>query len=253
MRTNRLYRALLGTAAALVAHVGIACPDGYSRNMLGMCLPNLGPGGAIDPGRAGRELLVEQNAPILKNLILASRSEAFSRGTSSLPPEIVQEFSGFFGSNVLAVRWGVGGGNDLSLQANAFRYGDRQAIVLDTVIVFRSRSDASPSNLWLWAHELAHVEQYRSWGIDDFTKRYIRDYNAVENEAERRAQEFLAWRRDRQAQANPPQSQPWPTQPQQGQHGSMCVTPYGRCGWVGPVGWNCACAINGSLIPGSIR
>lgn len=235
-----LGRGILGLVAVLAAAASFACPDGYSRNMFGMCMPNIGPDGAIDPGRLTREVFVEQNAPILKNLILASRGEAFSRGTFSLPSQISQEFTGFYAPNVLSVRWGVGGGNDLSLQANTFRYGDRRAIVLDTVIVFRDMSDTE--DLWLWAHELAHVEQYRAWGIDDFTKRYIRDYNAVEDAAERRAQEFLAWRQRRSQ-----------TPPTPGQGGSVCVTQFGSCSWVGPVGWNCSCAIRGGLFPGIIR
>lgn len=211
-------------------------------------MPNAGSGGAIDPGRVGREVIVEQNAPILKNLILVSRQEAFSRGTSSLPPQIIHEFTGFYAPNVLSVHWGVGGGNDLSIQANAFRYGDRRAIVLDTVVVFRNLSDASVNELGLWAHELAHVEQYRAWGIDDFTKRYIRDYNDVEAAAERRAQEFLAWRDQRISRATV--QQPGPS-PQSG--GTVCATSFGSCGWFGPIGWNCSCAINGSMYQGIIR
>lgn len=246
-----LRRCTLGLAAALGATASFACPDGYSRNMFGMCMPNIGHGGAIDPGRVAREAFVEQNAPILKNYILVSRGEAFGRVTFPLPARILQQFSGFYAPNVLSVRWGVGGGNDLSLQSSAFRYGDRQAIVLDTVIVFRDMSDASESNLGLWAHELAHVEQYRAWGIDDFTKRYLRDHNAVEAEAERRAQQFLAWRASQPLA--PPQAQRWPAPPIQGHGGSVCVTQFGSCGWFGPIGGGCSCAIRGGLYPGVIR
>jgi hypothetical protein len=230
-----------------------ACPDGHSKNFLGMCMPNVGSGGAIDPQKVATEVVVESTAPVLKNLIIASRNEAFGRGTSALPAQIIQEFSGFYASNVLAVQWGLGGGNDLSLQANSFRYGDRAAIVLDTVIVFRSMNDASVSNLWLWAHELAHVEQYRAWGIDNFTKRYIRDFNAVEAEANQRANEFMSWRQTKAASpvsqsGFPPPPASWPSPAE----GSMCVTPMGECPWTGPVGWNCVCAINGVLWQGVI-
>ena len=244
---SSLY-ALVSLIVGLSASDAVACPDGWSSTSFGVCLPNAGPGGAIDPGRVHQEIEVERWAPVLKNYILVSRQEAFNRGTYALPPQIVQEFTGFYASNVLSVRFGIGGGNDLSLQAGTFQYGERAAIVLDTVIVFRSANDASTSNIHLWAHELAHVEQYRAWGIDDFTKRYIRDFNSVENEAERRAQEFLAWRNQRMGPPNQP-----PNWSQPSQNGTMCVTPLGVCPWVGPVGWNCVCAINGQLPSGVIR
>jgi hypothetical protein len=246
-------QALIAILLTTAAPRALACPDGYSSNFLGMCMPNIGKGGAIDPLRVPTEVVVETTAPILKNLILASRQEAFNRGTWALPPQVIQEFSGFYAPDVLAVQWGIGGGNDLSIQANSFRYGDRAAIVLDTVVVFRSMNDASVSNLRLWAHELAHVEQYRAWGIDNFTKRYIRDFNAVEAEADRRANEFISWRQANAASDSsqsgfplPPASSPSPGE------GSMCVTPMGACPWIGPVGWNCVCAINAVLWQGVI-
>jgi Domain of unknown function (DUF4157) len=192
------------------------------------------------------ESVVETTAPILKNLILLSRNDALSAGATPLPPEVVWEFSGFYSQEVLSVYWRVGQGHDLSLQANAFRYGDRAAIVLDTVMVFRSWSDAN--SVWLWAHELAHVEQYRAWGIDDFTKRYIRDYAAIENEANRRADEFMAFRNRRISQM-PPQ----PIQQQAPQNGTMCVTAVNACPWFGPVGWSCICASPAGLQQGMIR
>lgn len=198
------------------------------------------------------ESVVESTAPILKNLILASRQDALGAGAGPLPPEVVWEFSGFYSPAVLSAYWRIGQGNDLSLQANSFRFGDRAAIALDTVLVFKSWQDAN--SVWLWAHELAHIEQYRAWGIDDFTKRYIRDFNAIEAAANRRADEFMAWRAQRMAQSQQipqPVQQP-PVQPPQGQ-GTMCVTPFGSCYWVGPVGWNCVCAISGSLPQGVIR
>ena len=131
------------------------------------------------------EAVVESVAPLLKNLILASRNDALGAGAGPLPRDVIWEFEGFYAPNVLSVNWRIGQGNDLSLQANSFRYGDKAAIVLDTVMVFRSGNDAQ--SLWLWANELAHVEQYRAWGLDNFVKRYIRDHEAIENAANRRA------------------------------------------------------------------
>ena len=175
--------------------------------------------------RAGRHILtesvVESTAPLIKNLILASRNDALNAGAGPLPPEIIWEFNGFFRQDVLSAYWRVGRGNELSLQANSFRFGDRTAIALDTVLVFRSWQDAN--SLWLWAHELAHIEQYRAWGVDDFTKRYVRNFEAIEAAANRRADEFMAWRARRVAQAAPPiQNIPQPpSMPPQQSQGSV--------------------------------
>jgi len=205
---------------------------------------------------AGRHVIaeatVESVGPVLKNLILLSRQDALNGGAGPLPPEVIWEFDGFYGRDVLSAFWRIGQGNDLSLQANSFRFGDRAAIALDTVVVFRSGGDAN--SLWLWAHELAHIEQYRRWGVDNFAKRYVRNYEAVEAEANRRADEFMNWRARRLAQAGagaglPPQAAPMPPQG----NGSMCVTQVNACQWFGPVGWNCMCASPMGLQPGVIR
>lgn len=141
------------------------------------------------------EATVETVGPVLKNLILLSRDDALNAGAQPLPSEIIWEFDGFYSPDVLNSRWRSGQGHELSLQANAFRFGDRAAIALDTVIVFRNHWDAY--SLWLWAHELAHIEQYRRWGVDDFAKRYIRDSDGIEREADARANEFMIWRQRR--------------------------------------------------------
>jgi len=211
---------------------------------------------------AGRKLIsevsVEASAPVLKNLILASRQDALNAGATPLPPEIIAEFNGFYGPEVLGAFWRVGQGNELSLQANSFRFGDRAAIALDTVLVFRSFGEAN--SLWLWAHELAHIEQYRNWGIDDFTKRYIRDYDAIEIAASRRADEFMNWRIQRGALLPVATAQPLPLPstlppppPIPVQMGAMCTTQVNACPWSGPVGWNCACPSPWGLQPGIIR
>jgi hypothetical protein len=204
---------------------------------------------------AGRHLVtgatVESTAPILKNLILASRQDALNAGARPLPPEVIWEFNGFYGPDVLGAYWRVGQGHELSLQANAFRFGDRAAIALDTVLVFRSHSEAN--SVWLWAHELAHIEQYRRWRIDNFVKRYIRNHEAVEAEANRRADEFMNWRARRMEQVSSPVAIPqMPPVPVQ-QNGAICMTSINSCQWFGPIGWDCMCASPMGLQPGVIR
>lgn len=175
-----------------------------------------------------REAVVETAGPALKNAILMSRDNALAAGAGPLPPEVVWEFNGFYSPDVLNARWRVGQGHELSVQANAFRFGDAAAIALDTVVVFRDIRDAySP---WLWAHELAHIEQYRAWGVDDFAKRYVRDHGSIEAAANRRADEFMAWRQRRlMAPTAAPMQSRVPGMPPPPALGMICMTPVMMC------------------------
>lgn len=59
------------------------------------------------------------------------------------------------------VRWRVGLSADGSLPARLFQaYG--RALTLDDVIIFRD--DATARDPVIWAHEVAHIQQYQRWG-----------------------------------------------------------------------------------------
>lgn len=197
-----------------------------------------GASGAVRHG--SQQIVGEAGAPFLKNWIIESRNDALSAGTSSIPREVRAAFVGFFSDGLLnSVRFRVGQGHELSLQANSFRFGDAAAITLDHVIVFRNSDDAN-YNLALWAHELAHVHQYQAWGIDDFAKRYLRDYHAVEREADQVSGRFVAWHEQRRY-AGQPVTSPVPVDTYSGSN--ICSTPWGACQipQLGPVGASCWC------------
>ena len=129
------------------------------------------------------EMLFQAGASALQELIVVSRDDALADGVQVIPPDIRRKLAGFISEGVLnAARFRVQGGGDLTLQANAIRYGDTLAITLDYVIVFKQSDDAL-NNLTMWVHELTHVEQYQRWGIRDFAIRYLRDQYGVEHEA----------------------------------------------------------------------
>jgi len=86
-----------------------------------------------------------------------------------------------------------------------------RAITLVDAIVFRGPIDVD--NCHIWAHELAHVEQYRRMGVPRFASRYTIDHWTLENEAEDKADRIDA------ARSSPPRPL------QQGQ------------GFVVPAGW----------------
>ena len=78
------------------------------------------------------------------------------------------------------VTYRVGEPGGLGVQA--LRYGHVMAMTLIDVIVFQKREDAE-NNDALWAHELTHVLQYERWGVEEFARRYVRDFNMIEDEA----------------------------------------------------------------------
>lgn len=53
------------------------------------------------------------------------------------------------------------------------------AVTLIDTIIFRRPSDAE-DNVALWAHELKHVQQYQQLGVEEFARRYTRNYDDLE-------------------------------------------------------------------------
>jgi hypothetical protein len=139
------------------------------------------------------EALLQTGASMLQQLILRSRDDALRAGVQPIPPEIRQRLTGFIPDNVLnTARFRIQGGADMTLQANAIRYGETQAITLDDVIVFKEANDAL-HNATLWAHELTHVNQYLHWGVRGFSVRYVQNYEAVEREAYDAETRYKKW------------------------------------------------------------
>lgn len=101
-----------------------------------------------------------------------------------LPKEIKQKLGPYFAPDLLdkaryATDWNTSIGAVLRQLLDTDRYA--MAVTLDYVIVFGDRQ--SLENLWLWIHELKHVEQYDRWGVETFTGNYLLDHLKVEQEA----------------------------------------------------------------------
>ena len=84
-----------------------------------------------------------------------------------------------------------GWGDDLATQSSLFHLLNARAVSLGDVIVFRDAALAADPVIW--AHELAHVQQYDRWGTLQFAKRYVRDHHAVELEAWEIAARYTMW------------------------------------------------------------
>jgi hypothetical protein len=201
------------------------------------------------------ETLVQSGAPLLQAMIIESRDDAIRNGVQPVPIEIQRNLAGFVSSSVLSgTRYRVGGGGDLSLQVNSIRYGEASAITLDFVVVFANANDAQ-YNPTLWAHELKHIEQFRSWGVRDFAIRYLRNHQAVEREAYETETRYVAWVGSQNAGSRDPFGRPVSSFGQTSAS-NACGTAFGVCRLAGsaPVGTPCWCATavgpaTGSLIP----
>jgi hypothetical protein len=118
-----------------------------------------------------------------------------ARGSSGpIPPWVRQVMAPFFSNEVLsAVRytfdWGAAA--NFTAQQPALASGNFNAIALNDTIVFRNRTLESGyytgqpfsveafnwDSAYLWAHELTHLEQYRSLGTEDFGKQLCSNYD----------------------------------------------------------------------------
>ena len=143
---------------------------------------------------------------MLEQWLVASRNSAI--GTAQpIPANVRAALTGYIEPDILnRVRYKVGDSGILNLAGLTIAYGDKltgnqaAAVALIDLVVFRHASDAA-SNLSLWAHELEHIKQFRDWGVGDFAKRYARDSNAVERQAEAVGDNYGNWRAQQAAAA----------------------------------------------------
>jgi hypothetical protein len=143
-----------------------------------------------------RQTAAEGGGPLLERWILTSRDEALREGTEPLPAPMKEMLLGFFPEALLhRVRYRIGAGSRATLQGYVFGVADTKGITLDDVIVFRDAESAADP--LIWAHELAHVQQYDRWGTRAFSERYLHNFGEVEGEAWRvhgRYQSWAQWR-----------------------------------------------------------
>jgi hypothetical protein len=137
--------------------------------------------------------LLERGAKLLATLIQAAREGAIANGVKPMPPRIHSALLGFFPDAILRkVRFASGHADAISIPGLAMSYGHIDAVTLVDVILFQD-DHAAHTDAKLWAHELTHVMQYERWGIEEFVKRYLQDYDAVEQEARDNADRYVNW------------------------------------------------------------
>lgn len=129
--------------------------------------------------------------PVLAQAIRHAEAQAARSGAKPIPEAVRKTLAPYFSAQLLSsVRWSTGNGRvDLGTLLTE-QYMDEGAVTLNRQIVFSSHR--LTQNLWIWAHELAHVEQYRRLGVNRFAAAYIADWRTIENEANARASAVTA-------------------------------------------------------------
>ncbi|MFK8328751.1 DUF4157 domain-containing protein [Pseudomonas sp. BJa5] len=168
---------LLGLALTLPLNALAACPAGQYEICLGGCICS-----PIDPGEA-RTVLDDLGRMASSSLAMAlqqARNEAAAGTVLPIPLHIRAQLEPYYDFQVLdAARYKVGDQEALDSASAVLQNPDVNAVTLIDIIVFRDEADAQ-DDVALWAHELHHVQQYQQWGVDEFARRYSRDYDAVE-------------------------------------------------------------------------
>lgn len=157
--------------------------------------------------RVRLETQVQVGSPLLEQWLIKSQQQS-APDSEGIPDAIADQLRGFYPDSVLdAVRFKIGDPGVFNLSRLSIQYGGAQAVTLVDVVVFKNAEDAH-NNAGLWAHELHHVEQFREWGVRDFSVRYVRDWYEVEHAAYERQGQYLAWHREKLKQlsslASPP-------------------------------------------------
>jgi hypothetical protein len=143
----------------------------------------------------GSERLVRRSSritgPVLAQAIRHAEAQASRANPQPIPEEMQEILAPYFDPALLAsVRWSVGNGRvDLGTWLTE-QYMDEGAVALNRQVLFSSAR--LNENVWIWAHELGHVEQYRRLGVNGFAAAYIADWQAMEREATDRANAVTA-------------------------------------------------------------
>ncbi len=148
------------------------------------------------PARAQETIpptLLDRGAKLLAVLIQSARENAIANGVKPMPSQIYRALLGFFPDGLLRkVRYASGHAEVIGIPGLAMSYGHIDGVTLGDVILFRE-DRAARDDTKLWAHELTHVMQYERWGYEGFARRYLEDYEAVEQEARHNADRYVSW------------------------------------------------------------
>lgn len=140
----------------------------------------------FDPANRADPDSARGNGTALGVAIRVGRLEALRSGAEPVPDHLKRQFAKHYPAKVLAeTRWLVAAPDSRLGRILARWPVEEGAVTLGDVIVFKTARAARDRRLF--AHELAHVVQYRELGIGEFARRYARDPKPMEAEAEAKA------------------------------------------------------------------
>lgn len=171
---------LLGLMLTLPVFAQESCPTGQYQVCLVVCFC-----APVDPNQGG-QVLQDVERMATGSLVFAlrqARDEATASGSQPIPLHIRAQLEPWYDFAVLdAARYRVGDEQQISAANALLQNPDVNAVTLIDTIIFRRSADAE-DNVALWAHELKHVQQYQELGVEEFARRYTRDYQALEGPA----------------------------------------------------------------------
>lgn len=171
---------LLGLLLTLPVFAQESCPTGQYQVCLVVCFC-----APVDPNQGG-QVLQDVERMATGSLVFAlrqARDEATVSGSQPIPLHIRAQLEPWYDFAVLdAARYRVGDEQQISAANALLQNPDVNAVTLIDTIIFRRSTDAE-DNTALWAHELKHVQQYQELGVEEFARRYTRDYQALEGPA----------------------------------------------------------------------
>ena len=133
---------------------------------------------------------IQGSGTALAVAIRLGRAEAARSGTKPVPDKLKRLFRKHYPDAVLdEARWVVAKPGSRLGRVLARWPVKEGAVTLDNVIVFKTQG--ASKNRRLFAHELAHVEQYRELGIGEFARRYAADPDPIEKEATDKARRVM--------------------------------------------------------------
>jgi hypothetical protein len=133
---------------------------------------------------------LKRRAAGLALAIRVGRLEAIRGGVEPVPAALKRKFRKHYDEGVLdEARWTVAEPGSRLGRVLARWPAEHGAVTLGNVIVFKTRR--ASRNRGLFAHELAHVEQYRELGISEFARRYAKDMEPIEAEASRKSRRVM--------------------------------------------------------------
>ncbi|QXH44923.1 DUF4157 domain-containing protein [Pseudomonas xanthosomatis] len=172
----RLISALFGLLLAAPALAG-NCPEGQYEACVVVCFCM--PVGEGQPGDVFKDVENMATASLVFALRQA-RDDANASGTQPIPLHIRAQLEPWYDFAVLdAARYRVGNEQQISAANALLQNPDVNAVTLIDTVIFRRSTDAE-DNVALWAHELKHVQQYQQLGVEEFARRYTRNYDELE-------------------------------------------------------------------------